>query len=45
MDEEGNIYLAFDCPEITEASDFTWSKSYEEITDLDKFNVETTGEQ
>ncbi|XP_043398276.1 myomesin-2 [Chelonia mydas] len=44
VDEEGNIYLAFDCPEITEASDFTWSKSYEEITDLDKFNVETTGE-
>ncbi|XP_074803884.1 myomesin-2 isoform X3 [Natator depressus] len=44
VDEEGNIYLAFDCPEVTEASDFTWSKSYEEITDLDKFNVETTGE-
>uniref|UniRef100_A0A8C3PBY8 Myomesin 2 n=1 Tax=Chrysemys picta bellii TaxID=8478 RepID=A0A8C3PBY8_CHRPI len=44
VDEEGNIYLAFDCPEVTEASDFTWCKSYEEITDLDKFNAETTGE-
>uniref|UniRef100_A0A8C3IAL4 Myomesin 2 n=1 Tax=Chrysemys picta bellii TaxID=8478 RepID=A0A8C3IAL4_CHRPI len=44
VDEEGNIYLAFDCPEVTEASDFTWCKSYEEITDLDKFNAETTGD-
>lgn len=45
MDEEGNIYLEFDCKEITDASHFTWSKFYEEIDDTDKFNIETIGDQ
>lgn len=45
VDEEGNIYLAFDCKEATDASEFTWCKSYEEIDDTDKFNIETSGDQ
>ncbi|XP_061478883.1 myomesin-2 [Rhineura floridana] len=44
VDEGGNIYLAFDCKEISDASHFTWSKFYEEINDPDKFKVETDGE-
>uniref|UniRef100_A0A7M4ETG5 Myomesin 2 n=1 Tax=Crocodylus porosus TaxID=8502 RepID=A0A7M4ETG5_CROPO len=44
VDEEGNIYLAFDCKEATDASEFTWCKSYEEIDDTDKFNIETSGD-
>nr|XP_056712242.1 myomesin-2 [Euleptes europaea] len=43
VDEEGNIYLAFDCKEITDASHFTWNKFYEEIDD-EKFKVETIGD-
>uniref|UniRef100_A0A8D2J6J9 Myomesin 2 n=1 Tax=Varanus komodoensis TaxID=61221 RepID=A0A8D2J6J9_VARKO len=45
VDEEGNIYLAFDCKEITEASQFAWSKFYEEIDDEEKFKIETIGDQ
>uniref|UniRef100_A0A8C8YWF4 Myomesin 2 n=1 Tax=Prolemur simus TaxID=1328070 RepID=A0A8C8YWF4_PROSS len=44
VDEEGNIYLAFDCQEMTDASQFTWCKSYEEIADEGRFRVETAGD-
>ncbi|XP_003215538.2 myomesin-2 [Anolis carolinensis] len=44
VDEEGNIYLAFDCKEISDASHFTWSKFYEEIDDSERFSVETVGD-
>ncbi|XP_006866786.1 PREDICTED: myomesin-2-like [Chrysochloris asiatica] len=44
VDEDGNIYLGFDCQEMTDASHFTWCKSYEEITDTEKFNVGTVGD-
>ncbi|KAI4550627.1 hypothetical protein MJT46_020171, partial [Ovis ammon polii x Ovis aries] len=44
VDEEGNIYLSFDCPEVTDASHFTWCKSYEDIADDDRFKVETAGD-
>lgn len=45
VDEQGDIYLSFDCPEMTDASTFTWCKSYEEIADDEKFRVETVGDQ
>lgn len=45
MDEQGDIYLSFDCPEMTDASRFTWCKSYEEVADDEKFRVETVGDQ
>lgn len=45
MDEEGNIYLSFDCPGMTDASQFTWCKAYEAIDDEGKFQVETVGDQ
>ncbi|XP_054576316.1 myomesin-2 [Eptesicus fuscus] len=44
VDEQGNIYLSFDCPEVTDASRFTWCKAYEEIADEDRFQVETVGD-
>ncbi|MXQ94516.1 hypothetical protein E5288_WYG021620 [Bos mutus] len=44
VDEEGNVYLSFDCPEVTDASHFTWCKSYEDIADDDRFKVETAGD-
>ncbi|XP_059240444.1 myomesin-2 [Mustela nigripes] len=44
VDEEGNIYLSFDCPEMTDASQFTWCKAYEELADDQKFRVETVGD-
>ncbi|NWQ72034.1 MPSF protein, partial [Neopipo cinnamomea] len=43
VDDEGNIYLAFECKEATDASHFAWGKSYEEIDDFDKFKIETEG--
>ncbi|KFQ56145.1 M-protein, striated muscle, partial [Nestor notabilis] len=43
VDDEGNIYLAFECKEATAASHFVWGKSYEEIDDTDKFKIETEG--
>lgn len=46
MDEEGNIYLGFDCQEMTDASQFTWCRAYEELAEDDhKFRVETAGDQ
>jgi len=45
VDDEGNIYLAFECKEATDASHFAWGKSYEEIDDSDKFKIETEGNQ
>jgi len=45
VDEEGNIYLGFECKEATDASHFLWGKSYEEIEDSDKFKIETKGDQ
>nr|XP_008541983.1 PREDICTED: myomesin-2 [Equus przewalskii] len=44
VDEEGNIYLSFDCQEMTDASQFTWCKSYEDIGDNERFKVETVGD-
>ncbi|XP_055969960.1 myomesin-2 isoform X2 [Sorex fumeus] len=44
VDEEGNIYLAFECPEVTDASQFTWCKSYEELPDDPRFRIETLGD-
>ncbi|XP_037382641.1 myomesin-2 [Talpa occidentalis] len=45
VDEEGNIFLAFDCPEMTDASHFTWCKSYEELNPEDqRLRVETVGD-
>ncbi|XP_043535108.1 myomesin-2 isoform X1 [Chiloscyllium plagiosum] len=45
VDAEGNIYLSFECHDMTDASQFTWGKAYEEITDFSKVHVETDGEK
>ncbi|XP_066552890.1 M-protein, striated muscle isoform X2 [Amia ocellicauda] len=43
VDEEGNIYLKFECNEMTDISQFVWSKCYEEITDFSRVAIETEG--
>lgn len=45
MDEQGNIYLGFHCPDTTDASQFTWCKAYEDIAGDPRFEVQTVGEQ
>eukprot|EP00061_Rhincodon_typus_P018990 g48406.t1 len=45
VDEEGNIFLSFECHDMTNASQFTWGKAYEDITDLSKVHIETDGEK
>ncbi|XP_078398020.1 myomesin-2 isoform X1 [Cetorhinus maximus] len=45
VDAEGNIYLNFECHEMTDASQFAWGKAYEEITDFSKVHIETEGEK
>ncbi|XP_032474510.1 myomesin-2 isoform X2 [Phocoena sinus] len=44
VDEKGDIYLSFDCQEMTDASHFTWCKSYEDIAGDERFKVETVGD-
>uniref|UniRef100_A0A4W3JLM7 Myomesin 2a n=1 Tax=Callorhinchus milii TaxID=7868 RepID=A0A4W3JLM7_CALMI len=41
VDEEGNIYLKFECQDMSAASQFAWSKSYEKITEFSKLGIET----
>uniref|UniRef100_A0A4W4G0S6 Myomesin 2a n=1 Tax=Electrophorus electricus TaxID=8005 RepID=A0A4W4G0S6_ELEEL len=44
VDEEtGDIFLSFEAPEISELSEFIWSKSYKEITDSSRVKVSTVG--
>ncbi|XP_051880796.1 myomesin-2 [Pristis pectinata] len=45
VDAEGNIYLSFECSDMTDASQFTWGKAYEEITDFSRVCVETESER
>uniref|UniRef100_H2ZRK2 Myomesin 2 n=1 Tax=Latimeria chalumnae TaxID=7897 RepID=H2ZRK2_LATCH len=44
VDEEGNIFLSFECHEMSDISQFAWCKSYEEISDFTRVDVETVGE-
>ncbi|XP_067867159.1 myomesin-3 [Heterodontus francisci] len=41
VDEEGNIFLALQNPEATDASKFIWSKGYQEITNPERVQIET----
>lgn len=43
MDDEGVISLIFECSEMTAESKFVWSKNYEEITDLSRLAMQTSG--
>uniref|UniRef100_A0A8C4SND6 Myomesin 2a n=1 Tax=Erpetoichthys calabaricus TaxID=27687 RepID=A0A8C4SND6_ERPCA len=45
VDEEGNIYLTFECQDTTDISEFVWCKSYEEITDFTRVSIETSGDK
>ncbi|XP_069741311.1 myomesin-2 isoform X2 [Narcine bancroftii] len=41
VDADGNIFLSFECSDLTDASQFTWGKAYEEITDFSRVHIET----
>ncbi|XP_072107230.1 myomesin-2 isoform X2 [Mobula birostris] len=44
VDANGNIYLSFQCSDMTDASQFTWGRGYEDITDFSRAHVETEGD-
>eukprot|EP00069_Balaena_mysticetus_P007032 bmy_05388T0 len=44
VDEEGDIYLSFDCQEMADTSHFTWCKFYEDIAGDERFKIETVGD-
>ncbi|XP_059393465.1 myomesin-2-like isoform X3 [Carassius carassius] len=44
VDEEtGDIFLKFEACEVSETSQFTWSKSYKEITESSKVSITSSG--
>uniref|UniRef100_A0A4W5PFC3 Myomesin 2a n=1 Tax=Hucho hucho TaxID=62062 RepID=A0A4W5PFC3_9TELE len=44
VDEDtGDIFLSFEACEISETSDFAWSKNYKEISDCPRVAIETKG--
>ncbi|XP_048387016.2 myomesin-2 isoform X2 [Stegostoma tigrinum] len=45
VDTEGNIFLSFECHDMTDASQFTWGKAYDDIPDLSKVHIETDGKK
>ncbi|XP_059510392.1 myomesin-3 [Stegostoma tigrinum] len=44
VDEDGNIFLALQNPEAMDASQFIWSKDYQEISTPERVLIETTGD-
>ncbi|MCJ8731774.1 hypothetical protein PDJAM_G00203360 [Pangasius djambal] len=41
VDDDGVISLIFECSEMTESSQFVWSKNYEALTDTSRLTIET----
>ncbi|XP_059838022.1 myomesin-2-like [Hypanus sabinus] len=44
VDDNGNIYMSFQCSDMTDASQFFWGLAYEDITDFSRVHVETEGD-
>ncbi|XP_072884397.1 myomesin-3 [Hemitrygon akajei] len=42
VDDDGNIFLVFQNPEIADASKFIWSKDYQEIETPERVQIETS---
>ncbi|XP_051892668.1 myomesin-3 [Pristis pectinata] len=42
VDEDGNVFLVFQSPEVADASKFIWSKDYQEIDTPERVRIETT---
>lgn len=41
VDDDGVISLIFECSEMTESSQFVWSKNYKALTDTSRLTIET----
>ncbi|KAF7706154.1 myomesin 1a (skelemin) isoform X1 [Silurus meridionalis] len=41
VDDDGVISLIFECSEMTESSQFVWSKNYEAFTDTSRLTIQT----
>lgn len=39
VDDDGVISMVFECSEMTEASEFIWSKNYQAITDTSRVTI------
>ncbi|XP_055512003.1 myomesin-3 [Leucoraja erinacea] len=44
VDEDGNVFLVFQCPEVTDTSEFIWSKDEQDIATPERVRVETAGD-
>lgn len=43
VDDNGVISMIFECSEMTEGSEFVWSKNYKAITDTSRLTIVTQG--
>uniref|UniRef100_A0A8B9LH12 Myomesin 1a (skelemin) n=1 Tax=Astyanax mexicanus TaxID=7994 RepID=A0A8B9LH12_ASTMX len=43
VDDDGVISMIFECSEMSEGSQFVWSKNYKALTDTSRLNIETVG--
>lgn len=41
VDDDGVISMIFECSEMTENSEFVWSKNYQAITDTSRLTIVT----
>lgn len=39
VDDDGVISMVFECSEMTEGSEFIWSKNYKAITDTSRVTI------
>lgn len=39
VDDDGVISMVFECSEMTEGSEFIWSKNYQSITDSSRITI------
>lgn len=43
VDDDGVISMVFECSEMSEGSEFIWSKNYQTITDSSRLTIVTEG--
>lgn len=41
VDDDGVISMVFECSEMSEGSEFVWSKNYQAITDTSRLTIVT----
>ncbi|XP_043945323.1 myomesin-3-like [Protopterus annectens] len=43
VDEDGFIFFSFETPDLSDSSEFIWSKDYEDLADSDRVKMESDG--